>query len=60
MKKPDEEKLAREKYETSEAKESYRRPPKRHSNRDSASGQFHPNVGIADIREQYAKKGKGK
>lgn len=60
MKKPAEERLAREKYETSEAKETYRRPPKRHTNRDAASGRFHPNVAMADPRAMYDKKGKGK
>lgn len=59
MKKP-EESLAREKYESSEAKETYRRPPKRHTNRDAANGRFHPTVGLTDIQQLYAKKGKGK
>lgn len=58
MKNTDDETLAREKYESSEAKETYRRPPKRHANRDTASGRFHPNVGLADIRALYGKKGK--
>lgn len=58
MKNTDDETLAREKYESSEAKETYRRPPKRHSNRDTASGRFHPNVGLADIHALYGKKAK--
>lgn len=58
MKNTDDETLAREKYESSEAKETYRRPPKRHANRDASNGRFHPTVGLADIHALYGKKAK--